>query len=244
MSRYLLDQNIDEFFTSGHDIKYEQSDYEIFLEGFLKFNLYHYVRGFISEDFRNGYKFSLDFYRRVYDELLKSENYYDATLVINYLVNQDESALMENDYKRLYPYLYGSLVEYWAKRRGLEASVVFSLIKAESSFEKNAVSKPGAVGLMQVMPSTANDISKELKYFDYNLKIPKDNIIIGTYYLKKEYLQPAAFIRPLHLTMGALVMLESGKKVMDICLKSFLLRQFLLVRLEIILKNISLFGVL
>lgn len=56
--------------------------------------------------------------------------------MINYLVNQDESALMENDYKRLYPYLYGSLIEYWAKRRGLEASVVFSLIKAESSFEK------------------------------------------------------------------------------------------------------------
>ncbi len=36
MSRYLLDQNIDEFFTGGSDIKYEQSDYEIFLEGFLK----------------------------------------------------------------------------------------------------------------------------------------------------------------------------------------------------------------
>lgn len=185
MSRYLLDQNIDEFFTRELDVKYEQSDYEIFLEGFLKFNLCHYVREFISEDFRNGYKFSLDFYRKVYDELLKSENYYDATLVINYLVNQDESALMVDDYKRLYPYLYGSLIEYWAKRRGLETSIVFSLIKAESSFEKNAVSRPGAVGLMQVMPSTANDISKELKYFDYNLKTPKDNIIIGTYYLKK-----------------------------------------------------------
>ncbi len=157
--------------------------------------------------------------------------------MINYLVNQDESALMVDDYKRLYPYLYGSLIEYWAKRRGLETSIVFSLIKAESSFEKNAVSRPGAVGLMQVMPSTANDISKELKYFDYNLKTPKDNIIIGTYYLKKEYLQLAAFIRLLHLTMGVLVMLGSGKKVMDICQKSFLLRQFLLVRLEIILKK-------
>ncbi|WPM06305.1 flagellar assembly lytic transglycosylase [Borreliella sinica] len=185
MSRYLLDQNIDEFFANKFDAKYEQSDYEIFLEGFLKFNLCRYVREFISEDFRNGYRFSLDFYRRVYDELLKSENYYDATLVINYLVSQDESSLMENDYKRLYPYLYGSLVEYWAKRRGIETSIVFSLIKAESSFEKNAVSKPGAVGLMQVMPATANDISKELKYFDYDLKIPRDNIIIGTYYLKK-----------------------------------------------------------
>ncbi|AJA90634.1 transglycosylase [Borreliella chilensis] len=185
ISRYLLDQNVNEFFTSGVDFKYEQSDYEIFLEGFLKFNLCSYVKDFISEDFRNGYKFSLDFYRRVYDELLKSENYYYATLVINYLVNQDRSALMENDYKRLYPYLYGSLVEYWAKRRGLETSIVFSLIKAESSFERNAVSKPGAIGLMQVMPLTANDISKELKYFDYDLKTPKDNIIIGTYYLKK-----------------------------------------------------------
>lgn len=95
------------------------------MEGFLKFNLCNYVRGFISEDFRNGYKFSLDFYRKVYDELLKSENYYDATLVINYLVNQDESALMENDYKRLYPYLYGSLIEYWAKGEGLKLVLYF-----------------------------------------------------------------------------------------------------------------------
>lgn len=94
------------------------------------------------------------------------------------------------------------------------------------------------------MPSTANDISKELKYFNYDLKIPKDNIIIGTYYLKKEYLQLAVFIRLLRLIMGVLVMLESGRKVMDICQKSFLLRQFPLVKLGIILKNISLFGIL
>ncbi|WP_238614507.1 flagellar assembly lytic transglycosylase [Borrelia turcica] len=185
MSKYLLDQNIDDFFENNLDIDYEQSDYESFLEGFLRFNLHAYVGAFVADDFKNGYRFSPNFYRELYDELIRHEYYYEATLVINYLVKQDNSALNRDDYKRLYPYLYSSLVKYWSKRRMLESSLVFSLIKAESSFKRDAVSRPGAVGLMQVMPSTAVDISREIKYYDYDLKQPKDNVIIGTYYLKK-----------------------------------------------------------
>ncbi|UGQ17660.1 flagellar assembly lytic transglycosylase [Borrelia sp. RT1S] len=185
MSKYLLNQDIDGFFENTLDVDYSQSDYERFLEGFLRFNLHSYVSVFVADDFKNGYRFSPNFYRGLYDELVRHEYYYEATLAINYLARQDKSALKRDDYKRLYPYLYSSLVKYWSKRRLLEPSLVFSLIKAESSFKRDAVSKPGAVGLMQVMPTTAVDISREIKYYDYDLKQPKDNVIIGTYYLKK-----------------------------------------------------------
>ncbi|WKC58412.1 lytic transglycosylase domain-containing protein [Borrelia sp. P9F1] len=186
MSKYLLGQDIDDFFESTLDVDYDQSsDYERFLEGFLRFNLHSYVSAFVADNFKNGHRFSPNFYRGLYDELVRHEYYYEATLAINYLARQDKSALSRDDYKRLYPYLYSSLVKYWSKRRVLESSLVFSLIKAESSFKRDAVSRPGAVGLMQVMPATAVDISRELKYYDYDLKQPKDNVIIGTYYLKK-----------------------------------------------------------
>ncbi|WP_232535927.1 lytic transglycosylase domain-containing protein [Borrelia sp. A-FGy1] len=185
MSKYLLNQKIDDFFENNLDIIYDKSDYESFLEGFLRFNLHSYVGAFVADDFKNGYRFSPNFYRGLYDELIRHEYYYEATLVINYLVKQDSSALNKDDYKRLYPYLYSSLVRYWSKRRLIESNLVFSLIKAESSFKRDAISRSGAVGLMQVMPSTAVDISREIKYHEYDLKQPKDNVIIGTYYLKK-----------------------------------------------------------
>ncbi|AHH13758.1 Soluble lytic murein transglycosylase [Borrelia hermsii MTW] len=185
MSRYLLDQNINDYFENALDIQYDHSDYESFLEGFLKFNLHSYVSAFVAKDFKNGYRFSPNFYRNLYDELVKHEYYYESTLAINYLVRQENLALSRDDYKRIYPYLYSALIKYWSKRRGLEPSLVFSLIKAESSFKRDAVSKPGAIGLMQIMPLTSIDVSREIKYYDYDLKQPKDNVIIGTYYLNK-----------------------------------------------------------
>ncbi|UPA15159.1 flagellar assembly lytic transglycosylase [Borrelia turicatae] len=185
MSKYLLNQSINDFFENDLNIHYDQSDYERFLEGFLKFNLHSYVSAFVASDFNNGYRFSPNFYRNLYDELVRHEYYYESTLAINYLVKQDNSALSRDDYKRLYPCLYNDLIRYWSKRRKLEPSLVFSLIKAESSFKGNAVSKPGAIGLMQIMPLTSVDVSREIKYYDYDLKQPKDNVIIGTYYLSK-----------------------------------------------------------
>ncbi|BCR21697.1 lytic transglycosylase domain-containing protein [Borrelia sp. HM] len=185
MSKYLLKQGINDFFENSLDIHYDQSDYEKFLEGFLKFNLHSYVSVFVANDFKNGYRFSPNFYRKLYDELIKHEYYYESTVVINYLVRQDNSALTKDDYRRLYPYLYSNLVNYWSNRRGLESSLVFALIKAESSFKRDAISKVGAIGLMQIMPLTSVDVSKEIKYYDYDLKHPQDNIIIGTYYLSK-----------------------------------------------------------
>lgn len=36
---------------------------------------------------------------------------------------------------------------------------------------------------MQLLPSTAEYLAKKLKYGDYDLKNPEDNIMLGTYYL-------------------------------------------------------------
>lgn len=49
------------------------------------------------------------------------------------------------------------LVDRMAAKYGLEASLVHAIVRAESNYNPHAVSRAGAIGLMQVMPETAAD---------------------------------------------------------------------------------------
>ena len=64
--------------------------------------------------------------------------------------------------------------------------LIASVINAESGYKPNAISNKGAVGLMQIMPSTAEWVGEKLDIAinEEILKNPKTNIFIGTYYLK------------------------------------------------------------
>ena len=71
----------------------------------------------------------------------------------------------------------------------LEPELIYAFIHQESMFNKNAKSHRGAMGLMQVMPSTAKFISsnKEVQQNNSNiLKNPEINIDVGQEYI--EYL--------------------------------------------------------
>lgn len=87
-----------------------------------------------------------------------------------------------------YPQKYYKDVARTCETYGLDKSIIFAIIKAESGFNKNAVSKAGAIGLMQLMPTTAESIAKEagIENFDeqmlYDSKI---NIMLGVCYYKK-----------------------------------------------------------
>ncbi len=71
-------------------------------------------------------------------------------------------------------------------RQGLDPMLVLAVIKAESGFSTRAVSVRGAVGLMQVMPSTASFISQQMG-MEYkgraSLHDPITNVKLGIYYL-------------------------------------------------------------
>ena len=71
----------------------------------------------------------------------------------------------------------------------LEKELLYAFMHQESMFNENAKSHRGAMGLMQIMPSTAKFIStnKDVKRNNYNiLKIPEINIDVGQEYI--EYL--------------------------------------------------------
>ena len=72
---------------------------------------------------------------------------------------------------------YDSIIQKAAEQFGVEVTLIKAIIKAESSFNPNAISKSGAQGLMQLMPDTADDM-KVRDPFD-----PEENIFGGTRYL-------------------------------------------------------------
>ncbi|MFH2011412.1 MAG: transglycosylase SLT domain-containing protein [Pseudomonadota bacterium] len=73
---------------------------------------------------------------------------------------------------------YGSLISKISKKYMLDDTLVRAIIKAESDFNHKAVSNKGAMGLMQLMPGTAEDMEVN-NPFD-----PEENIEGGVRYFK------------------------------------------------------------
>lgn len=74
---------------------------------------------------------------------------------------------------------YEALIQSLCKKYKMDTALVKAVIKAESDFDPNAVSKSGAQGLMQLMPGTAQDLQVS-DSFD-----PRDNLDGGIGYLRK-----------------------------------------------------------
>ena len=84
---------------------------------------------------------------------------------------------------------YQSLVENFSRRYNLSTELVYAIIHSESDFSPTLVSNKSAMGLMQVVPDTANDEVHKYLYgrmgdvgFD-DLRVPETNIRYGTTYL-------------------------------------------------------------
>ena len=93
--------------------------------------------------------------------------------------------LVVSFYKRhAYPVKFQEEIEKCCKDYDLDKMLVYSIINVESSFNTNAVSPKGAIGLMQILPSTAQFISVKLNVKNYDLKDPRTNIRFGCYYVR------------------------------------------------------------
>lgn len=72
-----------------------------------------------------------------------------------------------------------------AKEYNIDPYLLWALMREESYYKSDAVSRVGALGLMQIMPSTAKDIASRLKvkFNEKDLLEPGQNIRFGAFYL-------------------------------------------------------------
>lgn len=87
-----------------------------------------------------------------------------------------------------YPTDFDIWINKQSKKYGLKPSLVFSLIRQESSFDEKAKSPSGARGLMQLMIPTAKEMAGYLRWKRFRsleLYDPQKNISLGTYYLHR-----------------------------------------------------------
>ena len=86
--------------------------------------------------------------------------------------------------KKIYPLKYSEYVEKYAEEYNIDKYLVYAIIKAESNFEESAKSTSNAVGLMQIMESTAIETANkiELDITEQDLFDPELNIKLGIKY--------------------------------------------------------------
>jgi len=85
------------------------------------------------------------------------------------------------------PAEYRAHINAYAARNNLEPSLIKAMIKIESKFNPDAVSRRGARGLMQIMPATAREIAENFNIENYNVEMlfdPEINIMFGAYYIR------------------------------------------------------------
>lgn len=84
-----------------------------------------------------------------------------------------------------FPLNYYKEIDKISKKYEVDREIIYSIIKIESNFRKDIISHKGAIGLMQIMPSTGKWMAKShnLPYSKEMLLDPTYNITTGTLYL-------------------------------------------------------------
>lgn len=85
-----------------------------------------------------------------------------------------------------YPLPWQRTFEQYALKASIPTTWAYGIARSESLFMRDVRSRAGAVGLMQLMPSTGRRVARSLKlpYTGLNtLTDPDDNILLGTTYL-------------------------------------------------------------
>lgn len=87
--------------------------------------------------------------------------------------------------KLFYPLPYKNEVLKYSRQFDLDPLMVIAIMRVESRFDPNARSSKGAVGLMQLMPDTAQWAAEKMniEYSHERLIEPEFNILIGCWYL-------------------------------------------------------------
>lgn len=99
------------------------------------------------------------------------------------------SFLWDKAERNSYPLEYCEYIDEASELYGVPKKVIYAVIHTESHFDSTVKSSAGAIGLMQIMPDTFDEITKKFgdDYEQGMMYDPYTNIKYGTYYLSYLY---------------------------------------------------------
>lgn len=121
-------------------------------------------------------------YSRKYNCAYLSVNSFLELLKI-WNLKENVALMPEDSVRTLFPTPFSDCVEQYSRQYGLEKNILYSVMKTESLFNHSAVSAAGAVGLMQLMPSTARGIARSLRIKTFDLSDPCTSIKISAKFI-------------------------------------------------------------
>ena len=174
---------------------FEEPDYLKGLESF-KLGLFTDAAAYFAS-LRNQYsKDALNSFRLI--KIFHDLGYYDQAILAAGTVVKLTGYAYDLLSPTLPPYFayieYGTYylpwVQQYAERYNVPVLVLLSLIRQESLFQANAVSSAGALGLMQLMPTTGAQIALESgwppDFTDEDLQIAYVSLVLGSNYLGRQ----------------------------------------------------------
>lgn len=129
-------------------------------------------------------------YSIIRDLLYKNEDYYRAVAmskkIAEVLYGNVFSKMDIETFYHLYPLHYKDIVMKYSEEYKVDPALIFAVMREESHYHKSITSSAAAVGLMQIMPSTAQWLAPMvgINRNEIDLTNPDQNIKFGAYYLR------------------------------------------------------------
>lgn len=114
-------------------------------------------------------------------------SYFKSLRIASIACTESDKNLSEELLKLSYPQNFHENIAKSCEEFSVEPKIMYALIRSESFFNPEIKSNAGAVGLTQLMDSTARDIARRLKVESYDLTDSQTNIRFGTYYFNNLY---------------------------------------------------------
>jgi len=167
----------------------EQKDDLEFILGFFDYGAASYALPFIQTREKG---LDIPELRRIAEALASSLRWKESLDLVSRYMDRENYLLSRQDLYLFYPRPFKDLIEKYSGEAEMGAELLFALIRTESYFMPEIVSRSGAVGLAQLMAPTADEMAgriarrggKDYRDPAVNLKDPEISIHIGSFYLR------------------------------------------------------------
>ncbi len=183
--------------------------YDQLLFGAIEYNLPEYGKTVIEE---YPDSFSMSGIRRFAEFLAQQGDYLNSIRIMSRYAGRNGYRVTGADIKILYPLGYRKIISSVRKKEHLPVPVFTALIREESHFSPTIVSAAGAVGLSQLMPSTAGDVARRMGLRKVDITRPDINAALGGWYLGNLLKRTDTVLDALFAYNGGLTRVRRWKK--------------------------------